>query len=97
MASWGFCISVFSCSGKPANCPEEMVCGVQCSARIEFVVWRSTFDEEAVGASTIAPMENPSSLKHHCAFYWQIEVHLLCLAFFQVHLVMFNVSPGLAF
>ena len=62
MASWGFCVLVFDFSGEPAIRPEEMVCGVPYSSGTEFVVGRSTSDEEAVGASTGAPMEIPSSL-----------------------------------
>ena len=58
----GFCVLVFDSSGEPANGPEEMVCGVPCSSGTEFVMGRSTSDQKAVGASTGAPMEIPSSL-----------------------------------
>ena len=62
MASRGFCVSVFDSSGEPGNRSEEMVRGVPYSSWAEFVVGRSTSGEEAVGASTSAPMEIPSSL-----------------------------------
>ena len=71
MASRGFCVLVFDSSREPVNCPEEMVCGVPCSFGTEFVVGRSTSHEEAVGASTGAPMEIPSSLQHRCALCWK--------------------------
>ena len=61
MESWGFCVLVFDSSGEPANCHGEMVCGVSYSPGTEFVVGLSTSEEEAVGASTGAPMEIPSS------------------------------------
>ena len=62
MTSWGFCVLVFDSSGEPVNHPEEMVRGVPYSSGTEFVVRRSTSEEEIVGASTGAPMEIPSSL-----------------------------------
>ena len=62
MASWGFCFLVFDSSGEPVSRPEEMLCGVPCSSGTEFIVGRSASEEEAVGASTGAPMEIPSSL-----------------------------------
>ena len=96
MASWGFSVLVFDSFGEPANCPKETVCGVPCSSGTEFAVGRSTSEEEAVGAATGAPMEIPSSLWHHCTLCWQIRDNSSCFALFQVWLIMFNVSPGLA-
>ena len=58
----GLCLSVFDFSGEPVNRPEEMVCGVPCSSGTDFVVGRCASEEGAVGASTGAPMEIPSSL-----------------------------------
>ena len=58
----GLCVLVFDSSGEPVNRPEETVCGVPYSSGTEFVVGRSASEEEAVGASTGAPMEIPSSL-----------------------------------
>ena len=83
MASWGFGVFslVFHSSGEFANHPEEMVCGVTCSSGTEVVVGRSTTEEEAVGASTGAPMEVPLSLSYHCALCWQIRDHLLWFLF----------------
>ena len=62
MALGGFCVLELDSSGEPAKHPEEMVCGVSCSSGAEIVVGRSTSEVEAVGASTAAPMEIPSSL-----------------------------------
>ena len=62
MARWSFCVLVFASSGEPANSPKEMVCGVLYSSGIKFVAGCSTSEEEAVGASTGALMEIPSSL-----------------------------------
>ena len=59
MASWGFCVLVFDSSGEPANRAEEMISGVPCSFGAEFVVGRSTSENQA---ATDAPMEIPSSL-----------------------------------
>ena len=94
MASWGFWLLVFDSSGEPATRPKEIVCGVPCSSETEFVVGRSTSDEEAVGASTGAPMEIPSSLWHHCVLCWQIRDHFYA-ALFEVQLLVLNVSPRL--
>ena len=58
----GLCILVFDSSGEPVNRPEERVCGVPCSSGTNFIVGRSASEEEAVGASTGAPMELPSGL-----------------------------------
>ena len=96
MASWGFCVFVFDSSGETANCPEEMACGVLCSSRTEFAGGRSASEEEAVGASTAAPMKIPSKLYHDCALCWQIRDHLLCFVLSQMQLVTFHVSPELA-
>ena len=57
MASWGFCILVFDSSREPGNRSEEMVRGVPYSSGTDFVVGCSTSEEEAVGASTGAPVE----------------------------------------
>ena len=54
MASWGFCVLVFDSSGEPAIFSEEKV---GCT----------TSDEEALGASTGAPMELSLNLWHPCA------------------------------
>ena len=62
MASWGFCVLLFDSSGEPVSRPEEMVRGFLYSSGTEFVVGRSTSEEEVVGASTGGPMEIPSSL-----------------------------------
>ena len=94
MASWGFCVLVFDSSGEPVNRSEEMVRGVPYSYGAEFVIGRSTSEGEA--ASTGAPREIPSSLEHHCALFWQMRDHLIWFLFFQVQLVMFHISSGLA-
>ena len=62
MASWGFCVLVFDSSGEPVNHHEQLVCGVPYSSGTEFLVGRFASEEEAVGASTGAPIEIPSSL-----------------------------------
>ena len=62
MASGGFCVLVFRFFGEPVNHSEEIVRGVPYSSGTEFVVERSTSQEEAVGVSIGAPMEIPSSL-----------------------------------
>ena len=53
----GLCVLVFDSSGEPVNRPEERICGAPCSFGAEFVLGRSTSDEEAVGATTGSPME----------------------------------------
>ena len=77
----GLCILVFDSSGEPVVRPEEMVCGVPCSSRTEFVVGRSASEEEAVSAWTGASKEIPSSLQHQCALFWQIREHLIWFLF----------------
>ena len=62
MASWGFCILVFDSSGEPAFRPEETMCDLLCSSGSKFVVGHPTSNEEAVSASTAAPMEISSSM-----------------------------------
>ena len=62
MASWGFCVLVFGSSREVDDRPQETKCGVPDSSGTKFVVGRSTSCEEAIGASTGAPMEIPSSL-----------------------------------
>ena len=61
MASWGFCDLVYESSGELADRPQETECGVPYSSGTKFVVGRSMSCKEAVGASTGAPMEIPSS------------------------------------
>ena len=58
----GLCVLVFDSSGEPVNRPEEMVCGVPYGTGTEFVAGCTASSEEAVGASTGAPMEIRSSL-----------------------------------
>ena len=58
----GLCVLILDSSGEPFNRPNEMVCGVPYSSGTEFVGGRSATEEEAVGPSTGAPMEIPSSL-----------------------------------
>ena len=60
MASWGFCVLVFESSGELGDRPQETEFVVPYSSGTKFVVGRSTFYEEATGASTGAPMEIPS-------------------------------------
>ena len=92
----GLCVLVFHSSGEPVIRPEEIVCGVPCSSRTEFVVGRSASEHEAFGASTGAPMNLPSSLWHQCALFWPIRDHLIFVSLFQVQLVIVHVSPRLA-
>ena len=70
-------ILVFDSSEEPANCPEEIECGVPCSSGNKIVVGRSTSEEEAVSGPKGAPMEIPSSFYYHCAQCWKIRDHLL--------------------
>ena len=62
MASGGVCVLVFGSSGELDDRPNETKCGVPLSSGTKFVVGCSTSYEEAIGASTRAPMEFPSSL-----------------------------------
>ena len=62
MGSLGSCTLVFDSSGDPGIRPVETVCDVSSSSATEFVVRRTTSDEEAVDASTGAPVEISSSL-----------------------------------
>ena len=58
----GLSILVFDSSGELVNSPEETVCGVPCRSGINIVVRCSASEEEAVGASTGAPMAIPLGL-----------------------------------
>ena len=62
VVSWGFMFLVFDSSGEPVNRPDEIVCAVPYSSGTEILVGRSASEGEAVGASTGARMEIPSSL-----------------------------------
>ena len=55
MATWGFYVLVFDPSGEPANCPEEMACGVPYGSGTEFVVERSTSEEELLALRQVLP------------------------------------------
>ena len=53
----GLRVSVFDSSEELVDRPEETECSVPCSSGTKLVVGRSPSGEEAVGASTGAPME----------------------------------------
>ena len=62
LASWGFCVLVFDCSGETVSRPDEMACEVPYGSGTEFIVGRSTCEDDAVGAATGVPMEILSTL-----------------------------------